>query len=429
MSVTFSPAIRAKFGNREYYMTTMKAEHAVRNIKPPNALFEVSARALDQRMQRELDKRVTTMASYLVHDYRFYGPLVVALKGGNPEFVPLEMSEPTQLIPMEEFELGVLRFSGAEDYFVLDGQHRLASIRTAIDNGNDSVKQDDISLVIVKHSDSKQGIENTRRLFTHLNRYAKRPTGSENITIDEDDGFAIVTRRLVREHSVLKDRIWYKGRSLPQSGKDGEGPNMIDATCCFTTLQSVYNCNKILLSAEHKFEGGWVHVRPEPNLLDQYTEECQYFWDALRQIEPIDLLAEGKIQCADFRPNSKGQRGKGHLLFRPIGQETLAAAVAAIIEEQKIGFDGVENIFKSCAAIDWTLASSPWAGLFYSADRVLSDNTKRRIALGSKLLRYMLGVPWPSADPDLLQEYREVVYPKDPNSNEAKRLQLPRVVV
>ena len=56
---------------------------------------------------------------------------------------------------------------------------------------------------------------------------------------------------------------------------------------------------------------------------------------------------------------------------------------------------------------------------------MLSDNTKKRQNVGSKLLRYMLGMPWPSADPDLLQEYREVVYPKDPNSQEAKQLTLP----
>ena len=168
MSVEFSPAIRGQFGEKEYYITTMKAQHAVDRIKPPNELFEVSAKALDQRMQRELSKtkRVVDMAGYLGQSYRFYGPLIIALKGGNPEFVPLQMSEPTNLVPLEEFTIGVLRFSGTEDYFVLDGQHRLASIRRAIENGNDAVKEDEVSLVIVRHTDNQQGVEQTRRLFT-----------------------------------------------------------------------------------------------------------------------------------------------------------------------------------------------------------------------------------------------------------------------
>ena len=280
MSVTFSPAIRGQFGDREYYITTMKAKHAAEIIKQPNELFEVSAKSLDLRMQRELDKtnRVSVMASYLSNDYRFYGPLVIALKGGNPQFVPLEMSEPTQLIPLEDFDLGVLRFSGTEEYFVIDGQHRLASIRTAIKNGNDAVIEDEVSLVIVNHEDGQTGIEKTRRLFTHLNRYAKPTTDSENYTIDEDDGYAIVTRRLVRTHPVLKDKIWYRSGNLPQSGKDGDEPDVIYVRDCFTTLRTVYNCNKMLLYAKHKFPKNWERKRPEPELLDQLTQECEVLW-------------------------------------------------------------------------------------------------------------------------------------------------------
>ena len=428
MSVTFSPAIRGRFGEREYYITTMKAQHAVDHIKSPSELFEVSARALDQRMQRELQRsnRVTTMASYLYRDYRFYGPLIVALKGGDPEFVPLEMSEPSQLIPLEHFDLGVLRFSGTENYFVLDGQHRLASIKAAIASGNDSIKEDDVSVVIVRHEDSQQGMENSRRLFTHLNRYAKRTTDSENITIEEDDGYAIVTRRLVREHPVLQDKIWYKARSLPQSGKDGDDPNAIDARDCFTTLQTVYNCNKVLLKRNHHFNNDWERVRPEPDLLDELSEECKKFWDGLRRVEAVELAASGKRKCSEFRPQEPEQRGQGHLLFRPIGQEALAEAVASIMEEQKSGFGEIDKICQDCAKIDWKLSSLPWTGLFFGeGGRMLSDNTRKRQNVGSQLLRYMLGVEWPNAGVDLLQEYREMAYPTNPNSQEAMKLKLP----
>ena len=129
-SLTLSPAIRAKFGDREYYLTTMKAVDAQREIKLPSQLFEVSAAALDRRMQRDLEesKRVEPMAMYLSRDHRFYGPLIVAVKGGDPTFIPLQMAEPNPLINPDSFDFGVLRFDGSQDYFVLDGQHRLASI-------------------------------------------------------------------------------------------------------------------------------------------------------------------------------------------------------------------------------------------------------------------------------------------------------------
>ncbi len=423
MSLTLSPAIRGQFGRWEYYMTTMKAVDAARTIKTPDELFEVSARALDERMQRTLGDRVGDMIDYLKHGYRFYGPLIVALKGGDPQFLALEMASPNDMVPVDAFELGVLRFDGTEDYFVLDGQHRLASIKQALDQGNDSVKQDDISLVIIRHEDTQRGMENSRRVFTHLNRYAKATSKSENITMDEDDGYAIVTRRLVREHPVLQDKIWYKTRALPPRGTDDGG--RIVAADCFTTVETVYNCNKTILQSKYEFKPDWERIRPEPNQLDQLAEDCSYFWDGLLHIQPIELVASGQQKCSEFRPQEQQERGDGHLLFRPIGQETLAEAVAAIMKEKKSGVDGIGQICQDCAGIDWKLASAPWAGLFFGeGGRMLSTNTRKRQNVGSKLLRYMLGTLWPDPSP-LLQEYREVVYPRDPDSREAMQLALP----
>ena len=426
MSLTLTPAIRGQFGRWEYYITTMKAVDAARTIKSPDELFEVSARALDERMQRTLGDRVGGMIDYLTQPYRFYGPLVVALKGGDPEFIPLEMAVPNDMVPTDAFELGVLRFNGTEDYFVLDGQHRLASIKAALGRGNESVKQDDVSLVIIRHDDTQQGMENSRRLFTHLNRYAKQTSKSENITMDEDDGYAIVTRRLVREHPVLQDKIWYKSRGLPPRGTDDEG--RIVATECFTTVETVYNCNKTLLKSKYGFSPDWERIRPEPDQLNRLAEGCWYFWDGLLNFEQIELVASGQRSCPEFRPQDLHQRGEGHLLFRPIGLETLAETVATIMEEEKSGFDGIDQICKRCVGVDWKLDSPPWAGLFFGeGGRMLSSNTRKRQNVGSKLLRYMLGTLWPDPSP-LLQEYREVVYPRDPDSPEAKQLELPAKV-
>ena len=426
MSVTFSPAIRGQFGDWEYYITTIKAGDAVRNIKRPDELFEVAARALDTRMQRVLSRRVEPMVNFLKQDYRFYGPLVVALKGGNPEFVPLELADPNQLVPVNAFDLGVLRFSGTEDYFVLDGQHRLASIDQAIKDGNNSVKEDDISVVIIRHEDSEQGIERSRRVFTNLNKWAKATSKSVNITMDEDDGYAIVTRNLVREHPLLQDRIWYKTRGLTPNGKDDDGA--ILANECLTTLETVYNCNKLLLKGMHNYPDEWERVRPEPEVLEELTDECEKFWSGLCQIEAVEFVASGNRTCSAFRPLDKDNRGNGHLLFRPIGQEAFAEAVLSMLTERQETFDAIHQICLDSDKINWTLASHPWIGLFFGERGMMSDNTKKRQNVGSKLIRYMLGVHWPNADPDLLKEYREMVYPRDPQSTEAMQLLLPATV-
>ena len=420
MSFTLSPAIRARFGNREYYFTTMKALDAQREIKLPNQLFEVSARALDQRMQRDLEasRRVAPMAEYLRHDYRFYGPLIVALKGGDPTFIPLVMAEPNAFVDPGGFEFGVLRFDGTQDYFVLDGQHRLASISAAIEQGNEDIKEDDLGIVIVRHTDSPEGRVETRRLFTHLNRWAKATTTSENITIDEDDGLAIITRLLVRDHELLRNRVWYKTRQLPAGGDD----NGVDATECFSTLETIYNCNELILRAKHTFPSDWKRVRPEADELDELYKECKEFWDGLYEMNEVREIVQGTRQPIDFRPEDP--RGEGHLLFRPIGQEMLAAAVARILPDTSITtFGDIGGICRTCTRIDWRLASAPWRGVFFGeGGRMLGSRSRRTI--GANLLRYMLGVPWPDTE-GLLEDYRNMVYPADPESEEALELCLP----
>ena len=230
------------------------------------------------------------MADYLGQNYRFYGPLIVALKGGDPTFIPLEMAEPNDLINPDTFEFGVLRFDGTQDYFVLDGQHRLASISAAIEQGNEEIKGDDLGIVIVRHTDTPEGRVETRRLFTHLNRWAKATTTSENITIDEDDGLAIVTRLLVRDHELLRNRVWYKTRQLPATGDD----NGVDAAECFTTLETIYNCNELVLRAQHTFSSDWKRVRPEPDELDELYRECKEFWMVCANCRKCVRLRKGR---------------------------------------------------------------------------------------------------------------------------------------
>ena len=60
----------------------------------------------------------------------------------------------------------------------------------------------------------------TRRLFSNINRNAKQTGTAENIALDEDDGFAILTRRILEDHPFLKEdgRV----RVILSIGTDGE---------------------------------------------------------------------------------------------------------------------------------------------------------------------------------------------------------------
>ena len=86
--------------------------------------------------------------------------------------------------------------SGDQDYYALDGQHRLKAIQTLIDrNDPDSVEppegfaDEEVSVLMVVRRDKsdKEFMKSYRRLFSSLNRWAKATDRDTNIIMDEDD--------------------------------------------------------------------------------------------------------------------------------------------------------------------------------------------------------------------------------------------------
>ena len=140
------PAIRARMGDWEYYISKMKMKELAGQVRFAAEIYD--DRTLDQAIQRELNEgRVKKeIVSFLKRrDDRFFASIVVASLGGNPRFYPVRITDDEQFRIFAEQELdeafGVLTMSGDQDYYALDGQHRLKAIQTLIDrNDPDSVE-------------------------------------------------------------------------------------------------------------------------------------------------------------------------------------------------------------------------------------------------------------------------------------------------
>ena len=102
--------------------------------------------------------------------------------------------------------IGLLRLSGSEQLFALDGQHRLLGTMLALED-DPSLGDEEVAVIFVGHSKGQAGLVRTRRLFSTLNRYAKPVSKRDIIVLDEDDAVAIVTRRLLGCHSLFLDRV------------------------------------------------------------------------------------------------------------------------------------------------------------------------------------------------------------------------------
>src|SRR5262249_33660175 len=95
----------------------------------------------------------------------------------------------------------------SEKLFAIDGQHRIEGIKEfGQDLGRAKLEalEDEICAIFVAHSNTKTGMQRTRRLFATLNRYAKPVSFTDIVALDEDDVVAIACRNLLENHSLFK---------------------------------------------------------------------------------------------------------------------------------------------------------------------------------------------------------------------------------
>src|SRR5688572_25896112 len=193
---TFIPAFQCSVGDWKYYICMMKYGEVARQV---NFAYELGNKSteLGNIIQRGLSARTKDIAQYLLKSkHRFLGSLVIAAWGGEPQYTPLTMDDPEGMLRGLDREFGVLTFDGTQQYFALDGQHRLKAIKDSLMQEPELAKED-ICVLIVTHYNTAEGRVRTRRLFSNINRNAKVTGQAENIALDEDDGFAILTRQML----------------------------------------------------------------------------------------------------------------------------------------------------------------------------------------------------------------------------------------
>jgi DNA sulfur modification protein DndB len=217
-NLTLMPALQCQVDTWRYYICMMKYGEVARQV---NFAYELGDNSeLGQLIQRGISARTKGITEYLLKSkHHFLGSLVVAAWGGEPQYTPLSMDDPEGMLQGLDREFGVLTFDGTQSYFVLDGQHRLRAIKDALKQ-NPELNREDICVLIVTHYDSAEGRMRTRRLFSNINRNAKQTGAAENIALDEDDGFAILTRRMLEDHEFLK--VEGRVRVILSVGEEGE---------------------------------------------------------------------------------------------------------------------------------------------------------------------------------------------------------------
>lgn len=411
----YVPALEARMGDWIYYVTVMKLGQVATQCQLAEEIH--ANQDLDDMIQREISDRVQKeMVPYLLNNsQRFYGALVVAVYGGQPEFSPVTVNEHELLDDSEtkhSYGFGLLRFDGSQVYYALDGQHRLKSIQEAVKKNAD-LRSEQISVILLKHESSKAGIERTRRLFSTLNRRAKPTSSGVNIAIDEDDSVAIVTRRLIKENQRLGGLVKCKLGSKQISPAKSNDPFI-------TTLSALYESNEILLSA---YDGGleidkdFKQFRRPEDELDHYYIYLEEIWNCLLDNCPrFDLVLTGRSKPGDLRKaiDEDGNicldhQGKplsgGSAFLRPIGQFVIAEVLKLVGLQRKSIIDAIPAIMCN---VSMNIDTAPWANVVWNpaSKKIMGGKAERRLLTG--IISHALGLRNGFKVRDLKQKYRDV---------------------
>ena len=374
------PALRCHMGDWIYYSTFFRFIDVVEWIKPTE---EVHANPrLSERIQRQLNGRhATDISAYLCNDpQRFFNALVVGVYGGEPQFGTMNVTFNPEtgwkpLTELEEVELqasiGLLQFEGSEHLFAIDGQHRVAGIKKAIKQ-NPELGEEEIAVIFVGHAKSSDGLARTRRLFTTLNKSAKRVSTADIVLLDEDNSFAITVRRLVNEFDAFTEgrlvRFVGDGSAIPATDID----NLTSVIAIYEVTQDLYGSKPI--SPFNASKKALLNARYDGQTLDRLFDLSVSFWQGIaKTYGEVHQVYEGILIAGDLRkPNYN------HLLARPVGQRVVAAAINVLMSRGLSLASSLEAI----AGVETNLCNQPWHHLLWDPvhEKMLTTATNRSLA-------------------------------------------------
>ena len=383
-------------------------------------------KTLSDAIQRELNasRSAKDIAFYWrENEARFFNSIVIAAWQGAAKFNPIETLESGEsflddLINSDgrmKDSFGILKFDGTETYYALDGQHRVKAIQLMHDDPAsypppEGFSEDEFTVIIVPTAEGETVEEfriRYRRMFSALNRYAKPTDGATNVVMDEDDIFAIVTRRLITDHPFFSwgENDWESERVKTTSGK-----NLASGNTWFTQIEVLYKLTETLLTSALRQNGLlsnsniFVQVRPSDSLIEAWYQEVALIWDVL--VEIIPRLNDEPAAMRTHNPTAGDADKADHLWFWTIGIEMVSLIVRMLIDASAVDPDSaddsplerhrLEEALAVLSHVDWDLHSLPWRHLVLVSSedvwRMRSEGRKEALKVAKQILMWIVGL-------------------------------------
>lgn len=358
--MTTLPAQRLHMGSTTYYLSSIPVKELVMVVKPASEAFaEWDEMSIEDRFQRDINvKRLhDEVIPYLAtHPDRFFGSVIVLIDGGELTFETLDqlnLNLPRAYAgAMDKF--GFLTIEGG-DWIALDGQHRLVALREIVmghfeGQPQSGIPNDDVSVVFIEN----ENLQKTRRIFNKVNRYARSTSRADNLILSEDDGYAIICRRLF----IDQQGEWFSRDPRAEEVVNWKNNTLSQRSLQITTISAlslmvrdICLAHQIIL--DEKSLGGVV---ADQHLINKGFEICQKWFGAMfRAFEPMAKARENVQTLLQFRETHMPYS----FLFKPAGQISLFRAARKAREIQGDSFD-VDRFMTRAARMDWSVGAAHW---------------------------------------------------------------------
>ena len=443
-----------KMGSDMPFMQSKIDQETGRLVIDKDNIEELRQRAPDWTRQSEL-------AEYLLAEpHRKFGSILAVV---SPDWVDDPASEfwdedGRALRNASEFEaldstgeVGLLDL-GATLVYALDGQHRIMGIKGVNDISDgglylrtkegkqkstffskeeiceklsidiheiQSILQEKISVeyipAVLRGETRKEAIRRIRSVFVAINKHAKQPTTGEVYGLDENDGFAIVARRVATQHPLFQDpsdegRVEVKKANI--TGKSGTK---------IVTLQHLRDSAAAYLQAIDRKYQRWQPIlsknatprRPDREDLEAAEGLMHALYDYYSTMPIFEALDRGDSlsEWRDFEIDAgegPSKSGKGHLLTRPIGFTITARAVGELVGIERFT---LEDVFDKLIKLDRSGSlqinkpSNVWYGVIFDPSGKKIVARKGAQDLGVRLLKYLIRAAEAPERSDLLEDF------------------------
>lgn len=386
--MTTRPAIKGTMGSITYYQTVMPARELSNGVRPARETEHWANMSIDERMQREpnMTRIKQEIAPYLAnHPDRFFGSVIVLVPKGSITFETLTNFGDVPAAYRASIDKVGFVTLGEGEHIALDGQHRLLALREVITSPHSygpnehAVGDDEVCVILIEHESDKK----TRTIFNKVNRHARPTSSSDNIITSEDDGYAVVTRRLLEED-----------REAPLAKHDGrdvvewQRSSLTKTSTKLTTLTAVYETVKDILSAS-----GFQHfgekddpVAPPEAQIDEAYEIASEWWRTILTMPQYEIGLRSPEKIPEIRHSPTDSAA---LLYRPVGQISLVKGLTQAYSSSR-GQLPVRALVERASLVDWSpIASNYWRDVIVRPDgRMIAKREAYKLA--GDLLEYLI---------------------------------------